>query len=216
MKRRLKRMSREFWEERYGNAEFVYGKLPNKYFKEKIDELSIGKALFAAEGEGRNAVYAASLGWEVTAFDQSLSAKIKALKLAENNKVSIDYLVSDLSNFNYKSTSFDLLVLIFVHFPEEKRRIYHRQLTQTIRKGGYIILEAFSKNHINNQKENPKVGGPKNADMLYDLGEIKEDFQNFEFLEAYETETELNEGEHHKGKGSIIRILAKKMNEINW
>lgn len=209
-------MSREFWDERYANEEFVYGKLPNKYFKEKIDELSVGKALFAAEGEGRNAVYAASLGWEVTAFDQSLSAKKKAILLAENNQVTIDYLVSDLYNFNYTSASFDVLVLIFAHFPEEKRRIYHRQLTQTIKNGGYIILEAFSKNHMQNQKENPKVGGPKNIDMLYDLDEIKEDFQNFEFLEAYETETELNEGEHHKGKGSVIRILAKKTNEINW
>jgi len=209
-------MSREFWDERYGNEEFVYGKLPNKYFKEKIDELSVGKALFAAEGEGRNAVYAATLGWEVTAFDQSLCAKKKAISLAENNQVTIDYLVSDLDNFNYTSASFDVLVLIFAHFPEEKRRIYHRQLTQTIKNGGYIILEAFSKNHMQNQKENPKVGGPKNIDMLYDLDEIKEDFQNFEFLEAYETETELNEGEHHKGKGSVIRILAKKTNEINW
>lgn len=209
-------MSREFWDERYANEEFVYGKLPNKYFKEKIDELSVGKALFAAEGEGRNAVYAATLGWEVTAFDQSLSAKKKAILLAENNQVTIDYLVSDLYNFNYTSASFDVLVLIFAHFPEEKRRIYHRQLTQTIKNGGYIILEAFSKNHMQNQKENPKVGGPKNIDMLYDLDEIKEDFQNFEFLEAYETETELNEGEHHKGKGSVIRILAKKTNEINW
>lgn len=209
-------MSREFWDERYANEEFVYGKLPNKYFKEKIDELSVGKALFAAEGEGRNAVYAATLGWEVTAFDQSLSAKKKAILLAENNQVTIDYLVSDLYNFNYTSASFDVLVLIFAHFPEEKRRIYHRQLTQTIKNGGYIILEAFSKNHIQNQKENLKVGGPKNIDMLYDLDEIKEDFQNFEFLEAYETETELNEGEHHKGKGSVIRILAKKTNEINW
>lgn len=209
-------MSREFWDERYANEEFVYGKLPNKYFKEKIVELSVGKALFAAEGEGRNAVYAATLGWEVTAFDQSLSAKKKAILLAENNQVTIDYLVSDLYNFNYTSASFDVLVLIFAHFPEEKRRIYHRQLTQTIKNGGYIILEAFSKNHMQNQKENPKVGGPKNIDMLYDLDEIKEDFQNFEFLEAYETETELNEGEHHKGKGSVIRILAKKTNEINW
>lgn len=209
-------MSREFWDERYANEEFVYGKLPNKYFKEKIVELSVGKALFAAEGEGRNAVYAATLGWEVTAFDQSLSAKKKAILLAENNQVTIDYLVSDLYNFNYTSASFDVLVLIFAHFPEEKRRIYHRQLTQTIKNDGYIILEAFSKNHMQNQKENPKVGGPKNIDMLYDLDEIKEDFQNFEFLEAYETETELNEGEHHKGKGSVIRILAKKTNEINW
>ena len=90
-------------------------------------------------------------------------------------------MVSDLDNFNYTSASFDVLVLIFAHFPEEKRRIYHRQLTQTIKNGGYIILEGFSKNHMQNQKENPKVGGPKNIDMLYDLDEIKEDFQNFEF-----------------------------------
>ena len=46
--------------------------------------------------------------------------------------------------------------------------------------------------------------------MLYDLEELKSDFEGFEFIEAYQTETELNEGLYHIGKASVVRILAKK------
>lgn len=203
-------MSNNFWDERYGSEEFIYGKEPNEYFKEKIQELPIGKALFPAEGEGRNAVYAAKLGWKVSAFDQSKSAKKKALSLAEQSEVLIDYEVLNMDNCDYQSGTFDALTFIYAHFPVESRRNYHRQLTQYLRKDGHIILEAFSKKHTENQKQNPNAGGPGDIDMLYDLEELKEDFEGFEFLEAYETKTELSEGEHHKGNATVIRILAQK------
>jgi len=78
-------------------------------------------------------------------------------------------------------------------------------------RGGILILEAFGKRQTEYQKQNPKAGGPKDASMLYDLEEIKKDFDGFEFVEAYEGITELNEGDYHKGEGSIVRILARKL-----
>lgn len=73
---------KEIWDERYAQSEYIYGTQPNAWLAEKLKELPVGRILFPAEGEGRNAVYAAALGWESVAFDQSAEGKAKALKLA--------------------------------------------------------------------------------------------------------------------------------------
>lgn len=201
---------KEFWNERYSLSEFAYGEIPNEYLKEKLKTIPVGKILFACEGEGRNAVYASKLGWESYAFDQSQKGKNKAELLALKKEVVIDYLVSDVENINYQEESFDVLVLIYAHFPKEKRKEFHQKLSSFLKKNGTLIIEGFSKEHFEYQKENPNVGGPKNIEMLYDLEELKSDFEGFEFIEAYQTETELNEGLYHIGKASVVRILAKK------
>lgn len=72
----------ERWNERYSTDEFAYGEEPNAYFKEQLDKLNAGAILFPAEGEGRNAVFAATRGWRVAAFDISTEGKKKALRLA--------------------------------------------------------------------------------------------------------------------------------------
>lgn len=206
----MKKGNPEFWNERFGNKEYIYGEEPNVYLKNTLKNLTSGKILFPAEGEGRNAVYAASLGWETHAFDPSISGQKKALQLAERNNVKIDYRLSDLEKAGYPAEDFDAIVLVYAHFHQDLRREYHRKLSQYLKKGGHIILEAFSKNHQENQENNPKAGGPKNPDMLYDLEEIKQDFPNFTFLESLETTTELKEGDHHLGQAQVVRIFAQK------
>src|SRR6186713_3732560 len=92
----------ERWNDRYSNEAFAYGEEPNNFFKEQIEKLNAGTILFPAEGEGRNAVYAAKLGWEAAAFDISAEGKNKALKLAEANNVTIDYKIGELETLNYQ------------------------------------------------------------------------------------------------------------------
>ena len=77
---------KEFWEIRYAEKQYAYGENPNVYFKEQLDKLKPGKILLPAEGEGRNAVYAAKQGWEVMAFDLSSEGKNKAEKLAAKKR----------------------------------------------------------------------------------------------------------------------------------
>lgn len=201
---------KEFWDERYSQEGFAYGENPNEYLKAKLAEIPVGKILFPAEGEGRNAVFAATLGWEVSAFDQSKEGKNKAESLAQKNGVEIDYEISDMEHISYPENSFDVLVLVYAHFPLENRREYHQKLSSYLKKGGLLVLEGFSKNHLEHQKQNPKAGGPKNAAMLYDLEELKSDFEKFDFTECYETEADLTEGVYHVGKASVIRIFATK------
>lgn len=201
---------KEFWNERFGQSEYVYGQLPNEYLKEKLSALSSpGKILFPCEGEGRNAVFAAEQGWSAEAFDQSVEGKRKAELLAGDRGVSISYTLGDVEDVEYPSAGFDAVALIYAHFPEGKRREYHQKLMTFLKRGGYLIIEGFSKMHAANQKVNPNAGGPRDIGMLYDLEGLKLDFAGFDFIEAYETDTVLSEGEHHKGKADVVRILAQ-------
>jgi 2-polyprenyl-3-methyl-5-hydroxy-6-metoxy-1,4-benzoquinol methylase len=200
----------ERWNDRYSNSAFAYGEEPNNFFKEQIEKLNTGTVLFPAEGEGRNAVYAAKLGWEVAAFDISEEGKNKALKLAEINDVTIDYKVGALETLNYQPEQFDAIALIYAHFPAEIKSQLHRTLETYLRKDGIIIFEAFSKKHLEYLAINDKVGGPKDIESLFSIEEIKADFPNYEIIQLEEKEIELNEGLFHNGKGSVIRFVGKK------
>jgi 2-polyprenyl-3-methyl-5-hydroxy-6-metoxy-1,4-benzoquinol methylase len=200
----------ERWNDRYSNKEFAYGEEPNNYFKEHIEKLKPGTILFPAEGEGRNAVYAAKLGWTVSAFDISEEGKNKALKLAEANDVTIDYQVGELETLNYHAEQFDAIALIYAHFPAAIKSSIHKTLETYLRKDGIIIFEAFSKKHLEYLAINDKVGGPKDIESLFSIEEIQADFPNYEIIELVEKEIELNEGLFHNGKGSVIRFVGRK------
>lgn len=200
----------EFWNERYKQKEFAYGEAPNHFFRQEIEKLQPTKILFPAEGEGRNAVYAAKQGWTVSAFDISIEGKNKALQLANKNNVAIDYKVGQLPDLNYKNEQFDVIALIYAHFPPNIKSEYHKLLDKYLKTEGLIIFEAFEKKQIEYQSKNKKAGGPKNLDVLFSIDELKSDFENFEFIELTEKEIELNEGLYHNGKSSVIRFVARK------
>ncbi len=203
MQKDIKNSPHNMWDERYRTKEYVYGKNPNAYLK-------IGNILFPAEGEGRNAVFAAKLGWTVSAFDTSVEGRNKALLLTKENNVKIDYQVGHLVDLNYKKEKFDAIALVYAHFPREIRSDYHKLFDKYVKTDGIIILEGFSKNNLVYQAQNPKIGGPRDLDLLFTMDEIQSDFHNYEILELEEKEVELNEGIYHKGKGSVIRFTGRK------
>ncbi len=198
------------WNERYSKEEFAYGEQPNLFLKEQLEKLKVGGILFPAEGEGRNAVFAATLGWAVSAFDISDEGKKKALRLAETNNVTIEYQVGELQTLIYKAEQFDAIALIYAHFPAAIKSLYHKTLDNYLRKNGIVIFEAFSKRHLDYIAKNEKVGGPKDIEMLFSLEELKSDFANYEIIELEEKEIELSEGLFHNGKGSVIRFVGRK------
>ena len=198
------------WNERYSSEVFAYGEEPNKYLKEQLIKIPIGSILFPAEGEGRNAVFAAKLGWNVSAFDISNEGKTKAIKLAQKNNVTINYKVGELEKMNFEDQQFDAIALIYAHFPANIKSIYHKKLDSYLKKNGTIIFEAFSKKHIDYVTANEKVGGPKDIESLFSIDEIKLDFPNYTIIELVEQDIELNEGLYHNGTGSVIRFVGRK------
>lgn len=201
----------ERWNERYRSEEFAYGIEPNNYLKEQLLKERPGKILFPAEGEGRNAVYAALHGWDVSAFDISSEGRKKALRLAEENKVEIDYQVGELESLNYFVNQFDVIALIYAHFPAGIKSEIHKKLDSLLRKGGVLIFEAFSKKHIEYIARNKEVGGSNDIAVLFSLDELRSDFSNYEVIELEEKEIELNEGAFHNGIGSVISFVGRKL-----
>lgn len=201
---------KEFWNSRYRENEFAYGETPNEYFKAQLAQHKPGKVLLPAEGEGRNAIFAAKTGWDVSAFDISAEGKIKAEKLATKHNVQINYKVGGFDDLPYKEDSFDCIGLIYAHFPANVKSEYHAMLDKYLRKGGIVLFEAFSKSQLKQSAINPKAGGPKNRDMLFSIEEIKNDFNNYDIIELAEKEIELSEGLYHNGKCSVIRFVGKK------
>jgi SAM-dependent methyltransferase len=201
---------REMWEERYKENEFVYGKEPNVFFKEWLQKFETGSILMPADGEGRNGVFAAQLDWKVTSTDLSEEGKLKTLALAKEKNVSLEYIVGDLEQLNFEAALFDAIGLIYAHFSSEKKSFLHKKLNEYVKPGGVIIFEAFSKLHLLYNERDPKVGGPKDINMLFSTAEISADFENYEILLLEEKEITLKEGKYHVGKGSVIRFVGRK------
>ncbi|MCX6158706.1 MAG: methyltransferase domain-containing protein [Ignavibacteriae bacterium] len=198
-------MEDNFWNKRYAEPEYAYGKEPNEYFKEVIDGLKPGKILLPGEGEGRNAVYAATKGWEVTAIDLSTEGKNKADKLAKESNVKIKYIVSSFEEYSFIENEYDAIALIFVHFNQNNRENTHRAIANSLKKGGVLLIEAFSKSQINNDS-----GGPKDISSLYSIEDIRQDFSEFTIECLSEHQVQLSEGPYHKGTADVIRLKAIK------
>jgi len=200
-----------FWDERFANNKSVYGEDPNEFFKEQLSKLELGALLLPAEGEGRNAIFAAKLGWDVSAFDSSRVGRENALNRAKQENLVIDYKLQDVMDFDYPNNKFDAIGLIFSHFPSNIRSTFHKRLVDSVRVGGHIILEGFSKNHLQFSEENPNAGGPKNIDMLFDTDLILDDFKRLETISIEEKVVHLSEGEFHQGESYVVRYVGKKI-----
>lgn len=199
---------KEFWEVRYAKEEFAYGEEPNQFLKEQLTALTPGTILFPAEGEGRNAVFAAELGWNVSAFDLSSEGQRKAKLLAQRKGVEINYILDPISDLPYAEEQFDAMALIYAHFPADVKSTFHKLLSSYVKPGGIVIFEAFSKNHL--ALNNEKAGGPKDINMLFSVEELERDFSNFEISYLKEEEIELAEGLFHNGKSSVVRFVGRK------
>lgn len=201
------------WDERYKQEGYAYGTEPNQFLKEQLSILTLGSILFPAEGQGRNAVYAARQGWNVSAFDISEEGRKKALLLAEQHQVLVHYQVGTLENLHFPKNGFDAMALIYAHFPASIKSQLHVALTKLIKINGIIVFEAFSKKHLEYRKRNEQVGGPADIESLFSLEEIQQDFSTIDFELLEEKEIHLNEGDFHNGLGSVIRFVGRKISE---
>ena len=193
------------WDERYARQEYIYGTEPNGFLREKLALLKPGMILFPAEGEGRNAVFAASMGWSVDAFDQSYEGQKKALRLAALKGVSINYTIQSLSIWNPEPDQYDCIALIFVHLPEGLRRKVHAEVLKSLKPGGTLILEAFTVHQL------PRTsGGPKTVELLFTKEMIESDFSDLNSAEISENQVILNEGPLHQGLADVIQLFGYK------
>ena len=192
------------WDERYSEPDYVYGTEPNSYLVSVIDRIPRGKVLCLCEGEGRNGVYLAEQGCEVTAVDASKVGLTKARKLAAERGIEIRTVVSDLAHFRIQPAAWDAIVSIFCHVPPETRAPLHRQCVEGLKPGGVLVLEAYTPRQIPK-----KTGGPPSAELTMHLEALRRELTGLEFIHAVEMDREVLEGKYHTGEGAVVQVLAR-------
>ena len=196
---------KEVWNQRFDTEGFAYGKEPNVFFREQLWEKKFGRVLLPAEGEGRDAVYAAKRGWLVHAVDFSEVAAAKAIQFANSEGVRIEYQISDLASFETAQDYYHLISVSFLHLLPEQRKHFHRKMIQSLVPGGTFIAEYFS------IKQLPlNTGGPKNPLMLYTLEDLRTDFEGMDFQILSEELREMENGLYHFDASWVIRVKALK------
>jgi len=198
---------KSIWNQRFSESDYAYGREPNQFLKEVLQNINSGKILFPAEGEGRNAVFAASLGWEVDALDFCEAGKVKAEKLAGEQNVKVNYWLEDLFDYIPKPNYYDVIALIYMHLDDKDLQSnMHKKAIKALKPGGKIIIEAFEKEQI---KYNS--GGPKNEELLFSLEDIVDDFIDIDFEFLSKETIILNEGKYHRGIASVVRFIGLKI-----
>jgi 2-polyprenyl-3-methyl-5-hydroxy-6-metoxy-1,4-benzoquinol methylase len=193
------------WDQRYRHKTYAYGTQPNDFLVSMLDKLPAGKVLCLAEGEGRNAVWLAQQGREITAVDGSAVGLGKARRLAEARGVAITTVHADLADFEIEADYWDVIVSIFCHLPPELRRDVHRSCVESLRPGGVLLLEAYTPAQLEF-----KTGGPPAVDMMMDADTLRNELAGLELLHLQECVREVHEGEFHNGVGAIVQALTVK------
>ncbi len=199
----------QFWNERFDNDEFIFGKEPNEYLVEQVSAYlkPNSSVLCIADGEGRNGVWLAKQGMRVTGFDVSDVALAKANQFAKDNQVSIQYSLCDTDGFDWQTNAYDAIIAIFIQFadPEMRARIF-KQVQQALKPGGIFILQGYTPKQLEY-----KTGGPSLLEHLYTEEMIRQLSQGFEILDLRCYEKELSEGARHTGMSALLGMVAKKI-----
>ena len=195
------------WDERYSEMEYAYGEMPNDWLVECAKNLAPNSnVLCIADGQGRNGVYLATLGHNVTTMDGSSVAIECSKKFADKNNVKIEAIHADLNDFDMGENKWDAIVSIFVHLDPEMRKTIHANIVKGLKKGGQIILEAYYPEHL----KMAGIGGPKDVNLLFTPDMLKEDFEGFEFHFNTHIIRDIQEGKLHEGVSSVVQLHATK------
>jgi hypothetical protein len=197
--------SRVAWEERYGRAGYHFGTAPNDFLRDHVGSLPRGRVLCLAEGEGRNAVYLARQGFEVSSIDLTSAGVEKTRRLAREHGVNVDAVAGDLATADLGVQSWDGIVSIFAHLPPAIRRDLHRRVVAALSPGGVFLLEAYTPNQLGRG-----TGGPPTPELTMTRRGLMQELDGLEFIHALETDREVVEGEGHTGLGSVVQVIARR------
>lgn len=198
-------MDRELWDERYAEPGFVYGTEPNEFLASVAEQIPIGPVLSLGEGEGRNAIFLASLGHDVTAVDQSKVGLEKLQRRADELGLRIQPQQADLGNYQIEEGAWTGIVSIFCHLPPSIRVPLYDAAKRGLRPGGLFILEAYTPGQCGRG-----TGGPPSPEMMVSLDNLTSELAGLEFLYARELEREVIEGSYHTGLAEVVQLLARR------
>ncbi len=198
-------MSSEFWDQRFGAEEYVYGTKANTFLAETLpgyvpppaDVIELGA------GEGRNAVFFAGKGYRVTALDYSRAGIEKTKRLAEQAGVAVEVVHADVLRWR-PERQWDAVLVAFLHLPPHARPEFYRKIRTILAPGGVLVAEWFRPEQIT---EGFRSGGPPRVEMMVTEEELRAHFPEAGIRRLESVTRTLGEGQHHSGPAAVVRLV---------
>ncbi len=195
------------WDRRYEGDDYLFGTAPAAFLTRHARHLpKAGRVLAVADGEGRNSVWLAEQGLEVTAMDSSAVALDKALKLALKREVPVAFRLGDVMTWDWDAAPYDAVVAIFIQFagPEDRVQVF-RGLDRALKPGGLLMLHGYAPRQVGYG-----TGGPPYKENMYTLGLLRDAFEGYDIRHQADYDAEIEEGRGHSGRSGLIDFIARK------
>jgi len=214
------------WDERYSKVEDAFGIGANSFLKSQLELPNSGllshhlkrnnkvpnKVLCIAAGQGRNALYLAKQGFEVTALDISKVGLEQLAQTAQEQELSLTTLYGNIENINLGANKWDIITCFFMHTPLTTRKALYKKVPDALNEGGQFIFESFSLKQLELKKQNEgSIGGPSTPELFPTVEELSSELENLDIQHLVEAERELEPSPFHKGKAAVIQLIAKKL-----
>ena len=196
------------WNNRFTKDGYVFGTEPNEWLRQHASVWKTGSTILCvADGEGRNSVWLAKQGHQVDAFDISDVGVAKAKRWAQECQVNVDFAIAGCDDFAWKPNHYDGVAAIFVQFadPMLRSRLFVN-MARSLKPGGSLLLVGYTPKQLDFG-----TGGPSVLSHLYTPEMLREAFGNLDIQALEEYETELTEGEGHKGRSAVIGLVATRV-----
>ncbi|QMV15179.1 class I SAM-dependent methyltransferase [Vibrio spartinae] len=196
------------WDDRYQVDTYIYGKEPNDFLRDSVKRqyLPLGSVLCLADGEGRNSVYLAKCGYDVTAVDLSVVAIDKARRFAAEHRVSVNFIQADLDEFDLGLEQWQAVVAVFCHLPPVVRQKLHQALPRSLKANGIYLVEGYTPEQLKY-----KTGGPPETDMMLSRQVLVQELPTLSPWYIEEKEREIYEGVMHRGRSHVVQAIMKNI-----
>jgi SAM-dependent methyltransferase len=201
---------RDTWNARFAQDDYLFGRAPNAFLAAQAHRLVPGqRVLCVADGEGRNSVWLAERGLEVTAFDFAPNAVRKGQRMAGERGVHVAFAEADMLEYPWPAATYDAVVAIFIQFlSPDQRPTTFEGMRGAVRPGGLFLLEGYRPEQVAYA-----TGGPGKVDHMYTRTWLEAEFAQWEILHLAAYDADIAEGTAHKGRSALIDLVAKKANE---
>lgn len=196
-------MRREDWDARYTEKDFVWTVEPNRFLVAEVSDLPPGRALDLACGEGRNAVWMAARGWDVTGVDFSPVAIEKAEALAAHRGVAVEWRVADLEEYEPAEQAFDLVVVLYLQLPAAQLHPVLARAAAAVAPGGTLLVVSHDVRNLNEGH-----GGPKDAAVLTTPEGVSAALAGLDIERAKRVERPV-EGAHRPAIDTLVRATRR-------
>ncbi len=167
------------WNTRYGLKDPVWSIEPNRLLVEELEGLEAGRALDLGAGEGRHAVWLTQQNWQVTAIDFAAQGIARGKVLAAERQVQVEWICADLMSYPLASSSYDLVIMLYLHIPATERKVIVRRAVSSLKPGGHFVYIGHDPRNILEGQ-----GGPQNPEVLCSATELAADLAGFQILSS--------------------------------